>query len=105
MMRLSSPATTVAGDESLSFVAGQSADEEEGTHMYLQDVILALHRFWAGHGCLIAEPYDVEKGAGTMNPHTFFRALGSAYDRRGCVGPPSPASPHQLAPTAGSLHE
>jgi glycyl-tRNA synthetase alpha chain len=76
MMWLSSPATTVAGDESLSFVAGQSADEEEGTHMYLQDVILALHRFWAGHGCLIAEPYDVEKGAGTMNPHTFFRALG-----------------------------
>ena len=53
--------------------------------MYLQDVILALHRFWAGHGCLIAELYDVEKGAGTMNPHTFFRALGpepwaAAYD-------------------------
>ncbi len=44
--------------------------------MYLQDVILALHRFWAGQGCLIAEPYDIEKGAGTMSPHTFFRALG-----------------------------
>jgi len=44
--------------------------------VYLQDVILALHRFWAGQGCLIAEPYDTEKGAGTMSPHTFFRALG-----------------------------
>jgi len=44
--------------------------------VYLQDVILGLHRFWADRGCLIGEPYDVEKGAGTMNPHTFFRSLG-----------------------------
>src|SRR5581483_3347546 len=44
--------------------------------MYLQEMLLALHRFWAAQGCLIAEPYDVEKGAGTMNPQTFFRALG-----------------------------
>lgn len=44
--------------------------------LYLQDVMLALQRFWADQGCLVAEPYDVEKGAGTMNPHTFFRALG-----------------------------
>ena len=27
-------------------------------------------------GCLLAQPYDVEKGAGTMSPHTFFRCLG-----------------------------
>lgn len=44
--------------------------------MTLQEIILALHRFWADQGCLIGEPYDLEKGAGTMNPHTFFRALG-----------------------------
>jgi len=44
--------------------------------MYLQDMHLALHRFWAEQGCVIAQPYDLEKGAGTMNPHTFFRALG-----------------------------
>jgi len=44
--------------------------------MYLQDMHLALHQFWAEQGCVIAQPYDVEKGAGTMNPHTFFRALG-----------------------------
>ncbi len=44
--------------------------------LYFQDVILRLHRFWADQGCLITEPYDVEKGAGTMNPATFFRSLG-----------------------------
>ncbi len=44
--------------------------------MYFQDVILRLHRFWADYGCVITEPYDIEKGAGTMNPATFFRALG-----------------------------
>jgi len=41
-----------------------------------QEIILALQEFWARHGCLVAQPYDVEKGAGTMNPATFFRALG-----------------------------
>jgi glycyl-tRNA synthetase alpha chain len=41
-----------------------------------QDMILTLHRYWADRGCLLAQPYDVEKGAGTMNPATFFRCLG-----------------------------
>ncbi len=44
--------------------------------MLLQDVIFRLGEYWAGEGCLIGLPYDVEKGAGTMNPLTFFRALG-----------------------------
>jgi glycyl-tRNA synthetase alpha chain len=41
-----------------------------------QSVILTLHRFWSDRGCLLAQPYDTEKGAGTMNPHTFLRAIG-----------------------------
>ncbi|EFA73486.1 Glycyl-tRNA synthetase, alpha subunit [Raphidiopsis brookii D9] len=41
-----------------------------------QSVIAALHQFWGQRGCLIAQPYDLEKGAGTKNPHTFLRALG-----------------------------
>jgi glycyl-tRNA synthetase alpha chain len=41
-----------------------------------QDVQAALHRFWGAQGCVIVQPYDVEKGAGTMSPHTFLRALG-----------------------------
>jgi len=41
-----------------------------------QELILALERFWASKGCLILQPYDVEVGAGTMNPATFLRVLG-----------------------------
>jgi glycyl-tRNA synthetase alpha chain len=41
-----------------------------------QEVILKLQDFWARRGCLIAQPYDVEVGAGTFNPHTFLRCLG-----------------------------
>jgi glycyl-tRNA synthetase alpha chain len=42
----------------------------------LQQIILALEQFWAGRGCLIEQPYDVEVGAGTMCPATFLRVLG-----------------------------
>ncbi|MBE9175925.1 glycine--tRNA ligase subunit alpha [Synechocystis salina LEGE 06155] len=41
-----------------------------------QAVIAKLNEFWAQQGCLIAQPFDTEKGAGTMNPHTFLRAIG-----------------------------
>ena len=41
-----------------------------------QEVILRLESYWAGQGCLIQQPYDIEKGAGTMNPATFLRSLG-----------------------------
>ncbi|MEW5899679.1 MAG: glycine--tRNA ligase subunit alpha [Bacillota bacterium] len=44
--------------------------------MNFQDLIMALDRFWAEQGCIIQQPYDVEKGAGTMNPATFLRVLG-----------------------------
>lgn len=44
--------------------------------MKFQDMILTLNNFWGEQGCIIAQPYDVEKGAGTMNPATFLRALG-----------------------------
>ncbi|MCS7217038.1 MAG: glycine--tRNA ligase subunit alpha [Candidatus Bipolaricaulota bacterium] len=41
-----------------------------------QDLVLALHRFWRAQGCALMEPYDLEKGAGTFNPATFFGVLG-----------------------------
>ncbi len=44
--------------------------------MYFQDIILELQKFWAEKGCLIWQPYDIEVGAGTMNPATFLRVLG-----------------------------
>ena len=44
--------------------------------MFFQDIILSLQAYWANQGCLIVQPYDIEKGAGTFNPSTFFRVLG-----------------------------
>ena len=41
-----------------------------------QQVVLELERFWADKGCVIHQPYDVEVGAGTLNPATLLRALG-----------------------------
>ncbi|MBS3887251.1 MAG: glycine--tRNA ligase subunit alpha [Dethiobacter sp.] len=44
--------------------------------MDFQTMILKLQSFWARQNCILAQPYDIEKGAGTMNPATFLRALG-----------------------------
>ena len=44
--------------------------------MNFQSVIATLNQFWSERGCLILQPYDTEKGAGTKSPHTFLRALG-----------------------------
>ena len=44
--------------------------------MFFQDIIKNLNLFWSAEGCLILQPYDTEKGAGTMSPHTFLRAIG-----------------------------
>lgn len=44
--------------------------------MNFQKLILSLQRFWSDQGCLISQPYDIETGAGTMNPHTFLKVLG-----------------------------
>ena len=44
--------------------------------MFFQDIIQQLNLFWSSKGCLIMQPYDTEKGAGTMSPHTFLRAIG-----------------------------
>ena len=44
--------------------------------MHFQSVITTLHEFWSNQGCLIVQPYDTEKGAGTKSPHTFLRAIG-----------------------------
>ena len=44
--------------------------------MNFQQMILELQTFWGNQGCLIWQPYDLEVGAGTMNPATFLRSLG-----------------------------
>ena len=44
--------------------------------MNFQDVILSLEQFWAHKGCVLAQPYDLEVGAGTFHQATLLKALG-----------------------------
>jgi glycyl-tRNA synthetase alpha chain len=44
--------------------------------MTFQQLMLGIQRFWAERGCVLQQPYDLEVGAGTMAPDTFFRVLG-----------------------------
>jgi len=55
--------------------------------MDFQEIVLRLHSFWRGRDCLILQPYDVETGAGTFNPATFFGTLGRNPWRVGYLEP------------------
>ncbi len=44
--------------------------------MTFQELILSLQNYWAQQGCILQQPYDMEKGAGTFHPATFLRVLG-----------------------------
>jgi glycyl-tRNA synthetase alpha chain len=52
-----------------------------------QEIILRLQQYWSERGCLIAQPYDTEVGAGTFHPATFLRALGPEPWRAAYVQP------------------
>ncbi|MFY9431677.1 MAG: glycine--tRNA ligase subunit alpha [Thermacetogeniaceae bacterium] len=43
--------------------------------MTFQEIIEALNSYWSRY-CVIQQPYDLEVGAGTMNPATALRVLG-----------------------------
>jgi len=43
--------------------------------MTFQEIILTFHKYWSKQGCLLWQPYDIEKGAGTFNPATFLECL------------------------------
>ena len=49
---------------------------EKKPALTFQDLLFTLQRFWADHGCVLQQPYDIEVGAGTMSPDTFLRVLG-----------------------------
>jgi len=42
-----------------------------------QEILMRLQTYWAGQGCAVLQPYDMEVGAGTFHPATTLRALGS----------------------------
>ncbi len=55
--------------------------------MDFQQLIRTLDTFWEQRGCVIVQPYDMEMGAGTFHPATFFGALGPAPTRAAYVQP------------------
>ena len=55
--------------------------------MTFQQLVRTLDTFWEKRGCTIVQPYDMEMGAGTFHPATFFGALGPAPVRVGYVQP------------------
>ncbi|MGA8163929.1 MAG: glycine--tRNA ligase [Waddliaceae bacterium] len=52
-----------------------------------QDILSRLSQFWERYGCIIHQGYDLEVGAGTMNPATFLRCLGPEPYRAAYVEP------------------
>ncbi len=52
-----------------------------------QKLLLELQSYWMKRGCVIQQPYDLELGAGTMHPETFFRVLGPTPYRVAYVQP------------------
>ncbi len=42
-------------------------------------MIAALQAYWAEQGCVILQPYDMEVGAGTFHPATFFKAIALSH--------------------------
>jgi glycyl-tRNA synthetase alpha chain len=45
--------------------------------VFFQDLIAGLSSYWAKKGCAVLQPYDLEVGAGTFHPATFFGSLGA----------------------------
>ncbi len=52
-----------------------------------QQIIFHLQKFWDSQGCIIRQPYDVEMGAGTFHPATFFGTLSNKDERIAYVQP------------------
>lgn len=45
-------------------------------NLSFQGIILTLQKYWSDRDCMLMQAYDTEKGAGTMSPYTFLRAIG-----------------------------
>ncbi len=62
-------------------------EEISESKMNFQQLIFELQQYWSGNGCVIAQPYDMEMGAGTFHPATFLRAIGPEPWRAAYVQP------------------
>src|SRR3989441_8841444 len=63
-----------AGNTSRGRKNSSPANVKQG--LSFQALMLRLSEYWARQGCVLALPFDLEVGAGTMCPETFFRVLG-----------------------------
>ncbi len=52
-----------------------------------QGLIFTLQDYWSKQGCVVAQPFDMEVGAGTSHPMTFLRAIGPEPHRCAYVQP------------------
>jgi glycyl-tRNA synthetase alpha chain len=52
-----------------------------------QALIFELQKYWSNNGCVVAQPLDLEMGAGTFHPATFLRAIGPEPWRAAYVQP------------------
>jgi len=70
-----------------------------------QDLILTLHAYWSAQGCVILQPYDVEVGAGTLNPATVLRALGPRPWKAAYVQPSRRPADGRYGENPNRLHQ
>lgn len=75
------------GDPTSRWPRGHDLERIMTTPSTFQDLVFALQRFWAAKGCVVAQPYDMEMGAGTFHPATFLRAVGPEPWRAAYVQP------------------
>ncbi|MBI1729233.1 glycine--tRNA ligase subunit alpha [Candidatus Acetothermia bacterium] len=55
--------------------------------MNFQELLLGLQVFWQKQGCVLEQPYDIEVGAGTFHPATFFGVLRNSPWKAAYVEP------------------
>ena len=70
-----------------------------------QGLILTLHDYWSRQGCAILQPYDVEVGAGTLNPFTVMRALGPRPWKAAYVQPSRRPADGRYGENPNRLHQ
>jgi glycyl-tRNA synthetase alpha chain len=68
-------------------MAPTGSTTKQAGNLSFQALILKLQNYWAGQGCVVLQPYDMEVGAGTFHPATTLRALGPKPWRAAYVQP------------------
>ena len=70
-----------------------------------QEIILTLQQYWNDQGCMLMQAYDNEKGAGTMSPYTFLRAIGPEPCNAADVEPSRPPADGRYGENPNRLYQ